>query len=232
MFYIGGSQPVVWGPLPGGPRAGPENSEKWHFFIFCEKFSYLTCKLLGLFRICEFFSYFTRKSPNHQRNNSRKMESLRVKIKFGEECSAVVRERNKNSKWSVSLKRLYCSASHTAVVYCCNVCHPELRLFLMAAYVLCFSDSPSAGKNLNTIKSLRVLRVLRPLKTINRVPKLKVPFMTLELSIRETSLNIALSCNVTLCTVVVMIFITRARWWNTWSLPNVRHLYFKLSAFK
>ena len=36
----------------------------------------------------------------------------------------------------------------------------------------CYSDS--AGKNLNTIKSLRVLRVLRPLKTINRVPKLKV----------------------------------------------------------
>ncbi len=37
-----------------------------------------------------------------------------------------------------------------------------------------FSESESAGKNLNTIKSLRVLRVLRPLKTINRVPKLKV----------------------------------------------------------
>ena len=34
--------------------------------------------------------------------------------------------------------------------------------------------SSGAGKNLNTIKSLRVLRVLRPLKTINRVPKLKV----------------------------------------------------------
>ncbi|KAK3783093.1 hypothetical protein RRG08_054985 [Elysia crispata] len=34
----------------------------------------------------------------------------------------------------------------------------------------------SAGKNLNTIKSLRVLRVLRPLKTINRVPKLKAVF--------------------------------------------------------
>lgn len=34
--------------------------------------------------------------------------------------------------------------------------------------------SDSAGKNLNTFKSLRVLRVLRPLKTINRVPKLKV----------------------------------------------------------
>lgn len=33
-----------------------------------------------------------------------------------------------------------------------------------------------AGKNLNTIKSLRVLRVLRPLKTINRVPKLKAVF--------------------------------------------------------
>lgn len=37
-----------------------------------------------------------------------------------------------------------------------------------------YRDSTSAGKNLNTIKSLRVLRVLRPLKTINRVPKLKV----------------------------------------------------------
>ena len=37
-----------------------------------------------------------------------------------------------------------------------------------------FSGSESAGKNLNTIKSLRVLRVLRPLKTIKRIPKLKV----------------------------------------------------------
>ena len=41
---------------------------------------------------------------------------------------------------------------------------------------MCFRDSGSAGKNLNTIKSLRVLRVLRPLKTINRVPKLKAVF--------------------------------------------------------
>ena len=37
-------------------------------------------------------------------------------------------------------------------------------------------DHGTAGKNLNTIKSLRVLRVLRPLKTINRVPKLKAVF--------------------------------------------------------
>ena len=42
---------------------------------------------------------------------------------------------------------------------------------------MCFRDSGSAGKNLNTIKSLRVLRVLRPLKTINRVPKLKAGFV-------------------------------------------------------
>jgi hypothetical protein len=39
-----------------------------------------------------------------------------------------------------------------------------------------FSRENGAGKNLNTIKSLRVLRVLRPLKTINRVPKLKAVF--------------------------------------------------------
>ena len=38
------------------------------------------------------------------------------------------------------------------------------------------SRKNAAGKNLNTIKSLRVLRVLRPLKTINRVPKLKAVF--------------------------------------------------------
>lgn len=47
--------------------------------------------------------------------------------------------------------------------------------------LLLFRDSAStsnAGKNLSTIKSLRVLRVLRPLKTINRVPKLKVCWMT------------------------------------------------------
>ena len=39
-----------------------------------------------------------------------------------------------------------------------------------------FCSENGAGKNLNTIKSLRVLRVLRPLKTINRVPKLKAVF--------------------------------------------------------
>ena len=39
-----------------------------------------------------------------------------------------------------------------------------------------FCRENGAGKNLNTIKSLRVLRVLRPLKTINRVPKLKAVF--------------------------------------------------------
>lgn len=45
---------------------------------------------------------------------------------------------------------------------------------LLLSYIYQNSDSQGAGKNLNTIKSLRVLRVLRPLKTINRVPKLKV----------------------------------------------------------
>ncbi|XP_025112114.1 voltage-dependent calcium channel type A subunit alpha-1-like isoform X8 [Pomacea canaliculata] len=44
------------------------------------------------------------------------------------------------------------------------------------AFKLHSGGSDSAGKNLNTFKSLRVLRVLRPLKTINRVPKLKAVF--------------------------------------------------------
>lgn len=58
----------------------------------------------------------------------------------------------------------------------------DLWNFLDAIVVICalfafaFSESESASKNLNTIKSLRVLRVLRPLKTINRVPKLKAVF--------------------------------------------------------
>ncbi|KAH9505340.1 hypothetical protein Btru_058406 [Bulinus truncatus] len=45
----------------------------------------------------------------------------------------------------------------------------------------------SAGKNLNTIKSLRVLRVLRPLKTINRVPKLKAVFDCVVNSLKNVS---------------------------------------------
>ncbi|XP_060591923.1 voltage-dependent calcium channel type A subunit alpha-1-like isoform X8 [Ruditapes philippinarum] len=47
--------------------------------------------------------------------------------------------------------------------------------------------SDSAGKNLNTIKSLRVLRVLRPLKTINRVPKLKAVFDCVVNSLKNVS---------------------------------------------
>ncbi|XP_071097067.1 voltage-dependent calcium channel type A subunit alpha-1-like isoform X10 [Haliotis cracherodii] len=45
----------------------------------------------------------------------------------------------------------------------------------------------NAGKNLNTIKSLRVLRVLRPLKTINRVPKLKAVFDCVVHSLKNVS---------------------------------------------
>lgn len=47
-------------------------------------------------------------------------------------------------------------------------------LLRLIEYLFLDMYSDSAGKNLNTFKSLRVLRVLRPLKTINRVPKLKV----------------------------------------------------------
>ena len=73
------------------------------------------------------------------------------------------------------------------------VAHPgayfrDIWNFLDATVVVCalfafaFSESEGAGKNLNTIKSLRVLRVLRPLKTINRVPKLKVRQIILQFS--------------------------------------------------
>ncbi|CAD5123102.1 DgyrCDS11476 [Dimorphilus gyrociliatus] len=55
-----------------------------------------------------------------------------------------------------------------------NVLDATVVVCALTAYA--FVDSTSAGKNLNTIKSLRVLRVLRPLKTINRVPKLKAVF--------------------------------------------------------
>jgi hypothetical protein len=52
----------------------------------------------------------------------------------------------------------------------------DATVVICALFAFAFSGSESAGKNLNTIKSLRVLRVLRPLKTINRVPKLKAVF--------------------------------------------------------
>jgi hypothetical protein len=52
----------------------------------------------------------------------------------------------------------------------------DALVVICALFAFAFSESESAGKNLNTIKSLRVLRVLRPLKTINRVPKLKAVF--------------------------------------------------------
>ncbi|ESO09535.1 hypothetical protein HELRODRAFT_73530, partial [Helobdella robusta] len=52
----------------------------------------------------------------------------------------------------------------------------DATVVICALVAFAFTDSPGAGKNLNTIKSLRVLRVLRPLKTINRVPKLKAVF--------------------------------------------------------
>ncbi|KAL7667856.1 hypothetical protein ACOME3_008585 [Neoechinorhynchus agilis] len=46
-------------------------------------------------------------------------------------------------------------------------------------------NKATAGKNLNTIKSLRVLRVLRPLKTINKVPKLKAVFDCVVIALRK-----------------------------------------------
>lgn len=52
----------------------------------------------------------------------------------------------------------------------------DATVVICALFAFAFSESESASKNLNTIKSLRVLRVLRPLKTINRVPKLKAVF--------------------------------------------------------
>lgn len=52
----------------------------------------------------------------------------------------------------------------------------DATVVICALFAFAFSESEGAGKNLNTIKSLRVLRVLRPLKTINRVPKLKAVF--------------------------------------------------------
>ena len=61
-------------------------------------------------------------------------------------------------------------------MYLCPTVSSDMDIKEMCFDIL-FFDFPysnSAGKNLNTIKSLRVLRVLRPLKTINRVPKLKV----------------------------------------------------------
>ncbi|ESO01953.1 hypothetical protein HELRODRAFT_161161 [Helobdella robusta] len=77
--------------------------------------------------------------------------------------------------------------AHWQIINLGVIFHPgaycrDLWNILDALVVVCalvafaFTDSPSAGKNLNTIKSLRVLRVLRPLKTINRVPKLKAVF--------------------------------------------------------
>nr|KAG5712091.1 hypothetical protein BaRGS_020817 [Batillaria attramentaria] len=67
----------------------------------------------------------------------------------------------------------------------------DLWNILDATVVICaliaFAFNDSAGKNLNTIKSLRVLRVLRPLKTINRVPKLKAVFDCVFNSLKNVS---------------------------------------------
>ncbi|KAK0065729.1 voltage-dependent non-L-type calcium channel alpha-1 subunit isoform A [Biomphalaria pfeifferi] len=67
----------------------------------------------------------------------------------------------------------------------------DLWNILDATVVVCalvaFIFSDSAGKNLNTIKSLRVLRVLRPLKTIKRVPKLKAVFDCVVNSLKNVS---------------------------------------------
>ncbi|KAK0065730.1 voltage-dependent calcium channel type A subunit alpha-1, partial [Biomphalaria pfeifferi] len=67
----------------------------------------------------------------------------------------------------------------------------DLWNILDATVVICalvaFVFNDGAGKNLNTIKSLRVLRVLRPLKTINRVPKLKAVFDCVVNSLKNVS---------------------------------------------
>ncbi|CAF1504754.1 unnamed protein product [Adineta ricciae] len=60
--------------------------------------------------------------------------------------------------------------------YCRDVWNLLDALVVICALVAFGFTENGAGKNLNTIKSLRVLRVLRPLKTINRVPKLKAVF--------------------------------------------------------
>ncbi|XP_056009827.1 voltage-dependent calcium channel type A subunit alpha-1-like isoform X8 [Ostrea edulis] len=65
--------------------------------------------------------------------------------------------------------------------YCRNLWNILDATVVICALVAFFFDNSNvlrdtAGKNLNTIKSMRVLRVLRPLKTINRVPKLKAVF--------------------------------------------------------
>ncbi|CAF3063576.1 unnamed protein product, partial [Rotaria sp. Silwood2] len=60
--------------------------------------------------------------------------------------------------------------------YCRDIWNLLDALVVICALVAFGFTENGAGKNLNTIKSLRVLRVLRPLKTINRVPKLKAVF--------------------------------------------------------
>ncbi|XP_067662127.1 voltage-dependent calcium channel type A subunit alpha-1-like isoform X5 [Haliotis asinina] len=68
----------------------------------------------------------------------------------------------------------------------------DATVVICALVAFAFSSSSqqggdNAGKNLNTIKSLRVLRVLRPLKTINRVPKLKAVFDCVVHSLKNVS---------------------------------------------
>ncbi|CAF1363793.1 unnamed protein product [Adineta ricciae] len=60
--------------------------------------------------------------------------------------------------------------------YCRDIWNILDAIVVVCALVAFGFTENGAGKNLNTIKSLRVLRVLRPLKTINRVPKLKAVF--------------------------------------------------------
>ncbi|CAF3656370.1 unnamed protein product, partial [Adineta steineri] len=60
--------------------------------------------------------------------------------------------------------------------YCRDIWNLLDAIVVICALVAFGFTENGAGKNLNTIKSLRVLRVLRPLKTINRVPKLKAVF--------------------------------------------------------
>uniref|UniRef100_A0A2C9JM80 Voltage-dependent calcium channel alpha-1 subunit IQ domain-containing protein n=2 Tax=Biomphalaria glabrata TaxID=6526 RepID=A0A2C9JM80_BIOGL len=68
-----------------------------------------------------------------------------------------------------------------------NILDATVVICALVAFVFNALHSDSAGKNLNTIKSLRVLRVLRPLKTINRVPKLKAVFDCVVNSLKNVS---------------------------------------------
>lgn len=79
---------------------------------------------------------------------------------------------------------------------------------ICALFAIAVSESDSASKNLNTIKSLRVLRVLRPLKTINRVPKLKAVFDCVVNSLKNVKniLIVYMLFNIIFSVIAVQLF--------------------------